>query len=536
MVGKDVLFDSRRWVAYLFCGGVLYLTLLFRLGSLPFLGADEPRYARIGQEMLESGNYVTPTLRFEPWLEKPPLLFWMEAGSYSLLGVSEASARLPVALLGLLTVCATAWFTARHWGSRPGFLAALVLPTSGLFFAYSRAASTDLPLTAGMTAALLASATAAETGRLRWVLAAAVALAIATLAKGPVAALLFTMTLGLVCLLTGRFFWKRWQTAVGSLLFFVLAVPWFWLAWLENGYSFIATFWLNHHLARFLTSLHHHSQPIWYYAPVLLIGFFPWVFFLGSSLRRLWRFRSEMAASKFPLEFFLWVWALTPILFFTVSSSKLAGYILPSLPAFAILVALEWDRLMAGELTAFRSQKAELAVLASFATLLSVALVLGGLLRYGNFWIGLSMAAPILLSTLLGRYQFVHRRAAQLFLCLVGGMTLTAAVAYWRVAPVVARFHSAKEISLAAKALVSDREPLILYKYFHHSAQYYTDYHTTREALPEIEDVFDYLLSHPQKRYFVLTQKDGWPRLRNELDTKLVKQQGDFFLVEIDAD
>ncbi len=533
MVGMDVFFDSRRWVAYLFTGLVLYLTLLFQLGALPFLGADEPRYARIGQEMLETGNYVTPTLRFEPWLEKPPLLFWMEAASYSLLGVSEESARLPVALLGLLTVCATAWFTGLHWGPRAGLLAALVLPTSGLFFAYSRAASTDMPLTAGMTGALLSIALAAETGRLRWVVAASAGLAIATLAKGPVALLLFVMILGLVCLLTGRVFWKVWQIVLGGTLFLALAVPWFWLAWLENGYSFVATFWLNHHLARFLTSLHHHSQPVWYYAPVLLIGFFPWVFFLGSSLRRLWRFRSEIASGPFPLEAFLWLWALAPILFFTISSSKLIGYILPCLPAFAILTALEWDRLMAGELTAFRSTKAELAVLATFAILLAVGLVLGGVLRYRNVWIGMSMAAPILLSTLLGRYQFIRRRAPQLFLCLVGGMTLTAAIAYWRVAPVLAKFHSAKEISLAAKPLVSDREPLILYKYFHHSAQYYTDYHTTREALPEIEDVFDYLLSHPQKRYFILTQKDGWPRLRAELDTKLVRQQGDFYLVEV---
>ena len=91
-----------------------YMVFFFHLGTMPFYGADEPRYARIGQEMLESGDYVTPTLDGRPWLEKPPLLYWMEAGSYALLGVSEGSARMPSALIAFLAALLLGWLGWRN--------------------------------------------------------------------------------------------------------------------------------------------------------------------------------------------------------------------------------------------------------------------------------------------------------------------------------------------------------------------------------------------------------------------------------------
>ena len=85
----------------IFCLMAGYLVLFFQLGAMPFYGADEPRYAQIGQEMLQGGDYITPTLQQRPWLEKPPLLYWMEAGGYRLLGFTETAARFPNALLAL---------------------------------------------------------------------------------------------------------------------------------------------------------------------------------------------------------------------------------------------------------------------------------------------------------------------------------------------------------------------------------------------------------------------------------------------------
>ena len=100
------------------------------------------------------GDYVTPTLTFLPWLEKPPLLFWMEALSFNLFGVSEASARLPVAVLGLLGVLCASGLANSLAGRRAAVLTFFILCASVLFFVYARAASTDMPLAASFTAAM----------------------------------------------------------------------------------------------------------------------------------------------------------------------------------------------------------------------------------------------------------------------------------------------------------------------------------------------------------------------------------------------
>ena len=106
------------------------------LGNMAFLGADEPRYARIGEEMLRTADFVTPTLNSRPWLEKPPLLFWMEALSFGLFGVSEVAARFPVALLGLLAALGCSYLLYRVQGRRAALLGLLILSTSPLFFVY----------------------------------------------------------------------------------------------------------------------------------------------------------------------------------------------------------------------------------------------------------------------------------------------------------------------------------------------------------------------------------------------------------------
>ncbi|MGW8182069.1 MAG: ArnT family glycosyltransferase, partial [bacterium] len=133
-----------------------YLTLLHQLGTLPFFGSDEPRYAQIAKEMHGHGDLITPTLEGRPWLEKPPLLFWMLIASFSYFGPSEWSARLPNAFLALVTAISIGAFTRAYRGLRCGFLAFLILTTSLLFVGYSRAASTDLPMTAAYAFSMIA--------------------------------------------------------------------------------------------------------------------------------------------------------------------------------------------------------------------------------------------------------------------------------------------------------------------------------------------------------------------------------------------
>lgn len=285
---------SQRWSVALFCGGVLYLTLYYQLGNLAFIGADEPRYARIAQEMNLRGSYVTPTLSFRPWLEKPPLLFWLEAVSFKIFAANEWSARFPVATLALLMALLVGAFVWSLQGARPAILTLLVLSTSCMFFAYGRAASTDMPLATMLTAALVSGFKASRDGSRGWAAICGLGLGLAVLAKGPVALLLFAGIFIVYSLLTQEWVWDLGQTIVVLTVFLGTSVPWFWKVWEENGYHFIATFWINHHLARFVTDIHHHSQPVWYYMVILTGGFFPWVVFLGSALLRFWRRRFRL--------------------------------------------------------------------------------------------------------------------------------------------------------------------------------------------------------------------------------------------------
>lgn len=510
---------------------VFYLTLFYQIGNFAFVGADEPRYARIAQEMNLRNSYVTPTLEFRPWLEKPPLLFWLEALSFKIFGVSEWSARFPVAICALTAALAVGVFAAGIAGSRAGFIAPLILTTSGLFFVYARAAGTDMPLLAAFTLALVATFEASRRGSNAMMLGGGAALGLATLAKGPVALVLFAAVYLIYALIVQAFPWNRIQSLLGLASFCCVSVPWYWLVWLENGANFVATFWLNHHLARFLTSVHHHSQPFWYYLPVLILGLFPWSFFLIAPAVRMVR-RRRPAVGLNREEVFLWLWFVIPVLFFSLSNSKLPGYVLPVLPAAAVLAALEWDRLSRLDLHAHRWLRLQIGLVFGFGVVFSAAIVWGFSHVYDSWSVGAALAACLALGVSIAFYYFRKRRLDSSLLALVAAMTLFAAVGYWVAAPVLDGYHSARELSRRAFPALSKEQPLVLYRYFHHTALYYTDYRSTAEALPNRQALEAYAIEHPQVQYLILTQKPGWQDLRDEPATRLLMQEGNLYLVE----
>ena len=526
---------TQRWWILLFCGIVTYLTLFYQLGNLAFFGSDEPRYARISEEMVLRGNYVTPTLNFRPWLEKPPLLFWLQAASFRVFGIQEWSARFPVALLGAFSTLVTGFFCFKLVGWRAAILAALTLCTSGLFFVFARAASPDLPLAAMLSVAMISAFLATSRKTALWGAIAGGALALAVLAKGPIAVVLFASILISYCLLVQKYPWNWRQTLFAAVAFVGVALPWFWKVWLENGYNFVATFWLNHHLARLITAIHHHSQPFWYYLPVILVGFFPWVVFLPSAFMRFWRKRARLTEAENHAELFLWLWVAIPLLFFSFSEGKLAGYVLPVFPALAAIVALEWDRCLERDAMACPAMRWEVIVLIGCGFLFSLTLLLDFHFIYQSLALGGLLSVPILAGVLWAGYEYRKQRLLPAFLALVAGMALFAALAFWQAAPVVDDFHSARDLCRYSLSLISKENPLILYRYFHHTAQYYTGYRTTPEALPNVWSLKAYMRTHPRRRYYLLTQDPGLMDILTWLKTRssLVRVQGNLYLAEI---
>jgi 4-amino-4-deoxy-L-arabinose transferase-like glycosyltransferase len=313
---------------------VCYVFFFHGLGSIGLLGPDEPRYAAVAREMLMSSDYITPRLYGSPWFEKPVLMYWLAAIGFKVLGVGEAGVRLPSALAATISVFVIYWCGRKLWGRAAGFIAALILATSIGCFAFARAASMDMLLMTCLTLALAFFLVARNdsTSRSRlWFNAFYAALGLGVLAKGPVALLLPILSLAGFALVRGtRNEWKTWQPG-GLWITAAVAAPWFILCTIFNGWTFINVFLLSHNFERFTTPVFGHDRPVYFFLPVLLLLTFPWTFLLISALRRPFG-RNE--------QLLLW-WAIVPFVFFSVSRSKLPGYILPMVPPIALLLAKE---------------------------------------------------------------------------------------------------------------------------------------------------------------------------------------------------
>ncbi len=330
--------------------GFCLFLFFYGLAAIGLTGADEPRYAQVAREMLARHDWVTPVLYGQPWLEKPVLYYWQALVAYRLFGASDWAARLPSAVLATLMVFAIYLFCRRK---RAGVAldAALMTASAALLLAMARAASTDMSLAAPFAVAMLCwygwyeSLELMQSGR-RWLLLVFyVAMALATLAKGPVAPGLAALIIIIFCLamrqprLIVKTLWIP-----GMICFLAVALPWYVEVQLRNP-QFLRVFILEHNLERFGTGLFRHEQPFWYYVPVVLLAVVPWTVFvvlgLVDSVRQ-WRQgrNSDAATSPGSLPIFLLLWAVVPVVFFSLSRSKLPAYILPSLPAFVLLAAI----------------------------------------------------------------------------------------------------------------------------------------------------------------------------------------------------
>jgi 4-amino-4-deoxy-L-arabinose transferase-like glycosyltransferase len=333
---------SRESTDWLLLAGFCGFLFFFGLAYFGLIGADEPRYAQVAREMLARHDWITPTLGGKPWLEKPPLYYWQAILAYSIFGVSDWAARLPSAIDATLMVVVTYLFLKRF---RPGFQldGALMTASAAGIVGFARAASTDMPLAAMFTIVMLAWYAWYESGSRGYLAIFYCFLALGTLAKGPLAPLLAAIVIVIFAVVKSDYS-LLWRTLwiPGVLLFCAVALPWYVAVQMKNP-EFFRIFILQHNLARFGTNLYRHKEPFWYYIPVVLLGLVPWTVFVAASLvetiRVWWAERREMLASDDALNAFLVIWILVPALFFSLSQSKLPGYIVPALPAGTLLLS-----------------------------------------------------------------------------------------------------------------------------------------------------------------------------------------------------
>ena len=336
------------WVALAILICAVYLATT---GALPLLGRDEPRYVQIGRAMLESGDWITPKLGGFHWFEKPVLLYWMVASSFAIFGFSEWAARLGPALCGLGSA-ALLWWMVRPINENAARWSALVAASSVGLLAFSHGATFDIALTFCLTLALAAwwRAQIETDGKFerRLLMLFWAAIGLAFLSKGLVAFVLPALTLALYAGLRAAFRQKSARLKVGFWWGFPLALGvgalWYGPVIWANGMEFVQIFFVQHHFARFTSDKFKHHQPLWFYLEILPLLLLPWTPFLLGALaqtRRHW----DAATSQGRLLIYAWAWTLAPIAFFSLSGSKLPGYILPAVPGACVIIGLylsEW--------------------------------------------------------------------------------------------------------------------------------------------------------------------------------------------------
>jgi 4-amino-4-deoxy-L-arabinose transferase-like glycosyltransferase len=334
---------------------------LLGLGRPPLWEPDEGRYAEIAREMAVNHDYITPRNNFVRYFEKPPLVYWITSASLSIFGQNEFAVRLQAASASIGQVAITGVLAEEMFGATAGAWAALALALSPLFFAFARFATPDPALAFFLTAAMACFYKGAQSSELpgrinsRWMLAAAVILALGTLTKGPVALVLGVAIAMLWLTLEGRgsnILQIPWFKCIG--LYLVLTLPWFIIvAWRNPGFLYF--FIVHEHFERYVASTEHGWGP-WFFIPITIAGTWPWFYFAPFALTSsvipfsasIWPYRRKTLTSQAARAdsedrrvhaalHFLLIWFGVILIFFSIPRSKLGEYILPGLPPIGIL-------------------------------------------------------------------------------------------------------------------------------------------------------------------------------------------------------
>ena len=321
--------------------------------TLPGLGVgtlwdnSETAYGEVAREILITHDPIVLHLNGAPWFVQPPLYFWIAAGFAKMFGVTEFALRLPSALATIAMAAAVGYVVARVASSRAALLAATILSTALMQAIVGRLAIMDALLDLAVAVAILAWFAALRSGDTRSWYVGWLAIAFGLLAKGLVAPVAVVLVIAPWALWEsragGRLRWPSVAHWVGGPALCALVIgPWAIALWRAAGAPAFGELVGHYTVGRYLGTIENQSGPFWYYLPVIVLGFFPWFAFLVPASIAAWR-EARLPASGSLARLAL-VWAVVPFLFFSFAKTKLPNYVALQLPAFAILVAVWFDR------------------------------------------------------------------------------------------------------------------------------------------------------------------------------------------------
>lgn len=387
---------------------VNFLAFIWYLGSTGLVDETEPLFAEASRQMLVTGDWITPYWNGETRFDKPALIYWFMAFCYKLVGVNEWGARLPSALSAIALVY-FGYYTLSRFGfpspqsahnpqsQRQLLLSAVIGATfmaiNPQTISWARVGVSDMLLSACVGAALFSFFLGYGGANARWFTAFYGFMGLAVLTKGPIGLVLPGLTVLSFTLYLGNIWRVFWESKPLQGLGIILAInaPWYILVTLANGQKYINSFFGYHNVERFTAVVNRHSAPIYFYFVVVLLGFFPVSVYLPQAIARIrihQRSRWQESPRSSQMGLFALFWFATVFIFFTISVTKLPSYVLPLMPAAAVLVALLWSNQEQDYPVTHRP------LLGSTIANVVVYVLVAGVSYWGIQWIGFDPMAP----------------------------------------------------------------------------------------------------------------------------------------------
>lgn len=506
--------DTRpRWQQdILLLTAILSIFFSVLTGIRPLSVPDEARYSEIPREMVVTGDYVTPRLNTIKYFEKPALFYWVQAGAIRLFGLSEWAVRLPTLLLGLIGCLATYATTRMLFDRRSGWFASMVLSTSILYFVMAHTITLDMTISVFITLCLSAFIVAVDMplGLRRNILlwSAYAFAALAMLTKGLVGILLPATVIGSWILLCNQ--WQvltRIQLFSGLFIFAAIAAPWHILVQHANA-EFFHFYFIEQQFLRYLTLYAKRYQPDWFFIPILMLGFFPWIAFLFQALRHHWpaSWQNRLEQKK---PIFLMLWAGIIFIFFSLSKSKLIPYILPVFPPLAMLVGHYISNQLEKDFAIFKKQF--LIILLESLLISSVLLAIPYVDEVNNLSLSFEILGAMSVCLIVGSATalfYAHRTYVQTAL---GILTATMAVflILANIAVVAIDTRSIKPLAMVLKEKLKPTDEIVAYHRYYQDLPFYFQ---RRVTVVDCRGELDFGMQHQDTNQFMIDDANFWRR------------------------
>jgi hypothetical protein len=517
----------KDWKILVIIAAATLLLFSHGMGTRPLWEFDEAKHAQIAQEMLVRGDWVTPTFNGIPFYNKPILHFWMVMVSFLLFGINEFAARLPSVILGMCGVILVYLWARRIYNSRMvGILSCVILATSVEYIILSQNVIHDMSLAFFINLCFYLFHTAYKEQRVTTLslLLFFASLGCAVLAKGPLGALLVLLVIGTFLLVNKKgSFLKNGDLLWGVLISLLITLPWY-VSMIQKNPGYFQEFLVEGHLNRFFSSSVVHQEPFYYYLKVMIIGFLPWIAFMPSAiLFHVRRYLNDRSSDSL----FLLIAALAPLVFFSLSRSKLPTYILPVFPSLAMLVAALWSYGTSDEGRQKWGQHLIYSCLLLSAALF-VVLVAGVIFINIKYPFYVTRCIPLIIILLASALCISLAAWKKRLLFSYGVIAVMVFISMMYsihfVLPVISPFKSPKDLSLRVKSLIPPGDPVVFYPRLREPVVFYTD--RPAMVIRRMEGMEEYL-SSAEKVFCVMRVKD-YEKLKKKLtmQTYVIDQEG----------